>query len=85
MRPAVMHIMEDGSVASVELAKRGSSSDVDRLFPLEVQAKFSYYTGDSAFYGRLKEMLDHLYYREMHLEEPPLIVLLVPTITVPAP
>jgi hypothetical protein len=76
MRPAVIHLRRDGSIGSVEIPKRGSPSDVDRMFPQEVQAKFSYYTGDSVLFGRLKEMLDHLYYRETHSEEPPLIVLL---------
>jgi hypothetical protein len=74
-RPAVIHIGADGSIHSVEMAKRGSSSEFNRLFPEEIQAKFSLYTGDSSWNGRLKEMLDHLNYREAHPEEPPLIVL----------
>jgi len=76
MRPAVIYLSADGSIRSVEIPKRGSPSDVDRLFPPEAQARFYYYTGDSVLFGRLKEMLDHLYYRETRSEEPPLIVLL---------
>jgi hypothetical protein len=71
----VIHLATDGAVQSVEIPKRGSSSDIDRMFPEEAQMKFSLYAGDSLFYGRLKEMIDHLSYREIHPEEPPLIVL----------
>ena len=75
MRPAVIHLRSDGSVRSVEILERGHPLDVDRLFPEEAQVKFRFYQGNSAFDGRLKEMLDHLYYRETHPEEPPLLVL----------
>lgn len=75
LRPVVIHLDVDGSVQGVEIPKRGSSSDIDRMFPEEVQMKFSLYTGNSLFNGRLKEMLNHLSYRETHPEEPPLIVL----------
>jgi hypothetical protein len=74
-RPAVIHLGADGSVQSVEIPKRGSSSDINRMFPEEAQTKFSLYTGDSLFNGRLKEMIDHLNYRVLHPDEPPLIVL----------
>jgi hypothetical protein len=59
----------------VEVPERGSPSDIDRMFPKEVQMKFSLYTGNSIFTGRLREMYNHLIYRETHPEEPPLIVL----------
>lgn len=85
MLPAVIHIDLDGSVQSIEIPKRGSSSNVDSLFPEDVQMKFSLYTGDSVFFGRLKEMLDHLYYRLAHPEEPPLIVLSVMPTSTPTP
>jgi hypothetical protein len=84
-RPAVIHLGADGSVHSVEIPKRGSSSDTNRMFPEEAQVKFSLYTGDSLFDGRLKEMLNHLNYRETHPEEPPLIVLLATPIPTPTP
>jgi hypothetical protein len=74
-RPAVIHLEIDGAVLRVEIPKRGSSSDIERMFPEEAQMKFSLYAGDSLFYGRLKEMIDHLGYRETHPEEPPLVVL----------
>ncbi|HNQ94464.1 MAG TPA: hypothetical protein PKK96_17340 [Anaerolineales bacterium] len=73
-RPAVIHLGADGSVLSVEIPKRGSSSDIDRMFPKEARMKFGLYTGNSLFDGRLKEMLNHLIYRETHPDEPPLIV-----------
>lgn len=82
MRPTVIHLRSNGSVRSVEILRRGHPSDIDRLFPKEAQAKFSFYQGMSAFDGRLKEMLDHLYYREAHPEEPPLVILsAIPTVT----
>ena len=84
-RPAVVHLDADGSVRSVEVPKRGSASDIDRMFPEEAQVKFSLYTGGSLFDGRLKEMLDHLSYRETHPEEPPLIVLLATPMPTPTP
>ncbi|MFZ5909347.1 MAG: hypothetical protein ACOYYU_04965 [Chloroflexota bacterium] len=76
-RPAVIHLEADGSVHSVEIPKRGASADVDRMFPKEAKVKFSLYTGNSLFHGRLKEMLNHLNYRKIHPEEPPMIVLSV--------
>lgn len=84
-RPAVLHLEADGSVHSVEIPKRGSTSDINRMFPEEAQVKFSLYTGGSLFDGRLKEMLNHLNYRETYPEEPPLIVLLATPIPTPKP
>ncbi len=82
MRPAVIYLRSNGSVRSVEILRRGHPTDIDRLFPKEAQAKFSFYEGMSAFDGRLKEMLDHLYYRETHPEEPPLVILsAIPIVT----
>lgn len=85
MRPVVIHLEADGSIRGVEIPKRGSSSDISRMFPEEVQAKFSLYTGNSLFDGRLKEMLNHLIYRETHPEEPPLVVLLATWTPSPTP
>ena len=73
-RPAVIHLGFDGSFRSVEVPKRNQAF-VDKLFPKEVQAKFSLYTGDSLFTGRLRELLNHVRFREIHPEEPPLIIL----------
>ena len=84
-RPAVIHLAADGSVHGVEIPKRGSTSDINKMFPEEAQMKFSLYTGSSLFDGRLKEMLNHLNYRETHPEEPPLIVLLATPIPTPKP
>jgi len=75
-RPAIIHIEPDGSVNNAEILERGSSdADIDRMFPKEAQAKFIFYTGNSIFNGRRREMYDHLIYRETHPEEPPLNVL----------
>ena len=74
-RPAIIHLGADGSVHNVEIPERGSPSDIDRMFPEEAQMKFSFYIGNSIFHGRLREMYNHLIYRETHPEEPPLIVL----------
>lgn len=84
-RPAVIHLGADGSVHNVEIPKRGSSSDIDRIFPKEAQMKFSLYIGNSIFDGRLREMYNHLIYRETHPEEPPLIILLATPIPTPTP
>ena len=71
-RPAVIRL-EDGSFYNVEIPERGVSSDIDRIFPKEIQMKFSFYTG--GFYGRLEEMYNHIKYRQVHPEEPPLVIL----------
>ena len=74
-RPAVIRLGLDGAIQEVEVPRRGNSSNVDELFPKQVQEKFDAYTGNSIFDGRIKEMYDHLVYRETHPETPPLIVL----------
>ncbi|MBI5825972.1 MAG: hypothetical protein HZB18_18245 [Chloroflexi bacterium] len=84
-RPAVIHLRADGSVKSVEVPKRGASSNIDKLFPEEVQAKFGFYTRNSIFDGRLMEMINHLNYRLTHPEEPPLIVLSAMPTATPTP
>jgi hypothetical protein len=83
-RPAVIHLGQDGSVLIVEVPERGSS-DIDRMFPEEAQIKFNFYIGNSIFSGRLREMYNHLIYRETHPEEPPLIVLSVMLAATPTP
>ena len=83
-RPAVIYLGIGGSLQRVEVPKRGSG-DTDKLFPEAARMKFSLYTGDSIFSGRLREMLDHIVYRETHPEEPPLIVLLATPIPTPTP
>jgi hypothetical protein len=74
-RPAVIRLGLDGSIQEVEVLKRSTSSNVDELFPKEVQEKFDAYTGNSIIDGRIKEMHGHLVHRETHPEEPPLIIL----------
>ena len=75
--PAIIHINIDGSVQNVEVPSRGSTwkSDINKMFPNEVQEKFDRYTGNSNFYGRIREMIDHIKYRRQYPEEPPLVVL----------
>jgi hypothetical protein len=80
-RPAVIRLGMDGSIQEVEVLKRSTSSNVDELFPKEVQEKFDIYTGNSLFVGRMKEIIDHINYRRQHPEEPPLVVQsFVPTV-----
>ncbi len=74
-RPAVIHLGTDGAIQQVEVLKRDSSSNVDDLFPKEVQEKFSLYALGATFDGRRKEMYQHLIYRETHPDIPPLVVL----------
>ena len=87
-RPAVIYLKPDGSIQNIEILERGSKaeSDSQRMFPADVREKFDlYYTGSSMFFGRRKEFIDHIDYRETHPEEPPLIILsVVPTI-IPTP
>ena len=74
-RPAVIRLGLDGAIQEVEVPRRGHSSNVDELFPKQVQEKFDAYTGNSIFDGRIRELYDHLVYRETHPETPPLVVL----------
>lgn len=84
-RPAVIRLGTDGSIQEVVVPRRGHSSDVDELFPQEIQEKFSFYELGATFDGRRKEMYDHLVYRETHPEEPPLIILSVMPAIPPTP
>lgn len=52
------------------------------MFPEDVRNKLDFYTGKSLFVGRIKEMMNHIDYRQTHPEEPPLVVLsAMPTAT----
>ena len=74
-RPAVIRLGIDGAIQEVEVLKRSASSNVDELFPKEVQEKFNFYVQMYGFDGRLRELYDHLIYRETHPETPPMVVL----------
>jgi hypothetical protein len=74
-RPAVIRLGIDGAIQEVEVLKRSASSNVDELFPKEVQENFNFYVQMYGFDGRLRELYDHLIYRETHPETPPLVVL----------
>jgi hypothetical protein len=74
-RPVVIRLGMDGAIQEVEVLKRSTSSNVDELFPKEVQEKFNFYVQMYGFDGRLRELYDHLIYRETHPETPPLVVL----------
>jgi hypothetical protein len=76
--PAVISLSTAGSVQNVEVPEINNStwdSQILKMFPADVREKFGLYTGDSLFLGRIKEMINHIQYRETHPEEPPLIVL----------
>ena len=74
--PAVIQLESDGSVLSVETATSTTSNNsswsenIVKLFPPDVREKFAYYNG-----GRVKEMEEHIEWRRIHPEEPPLIIL----------
>lgn len=77
--PAVIYVETDGSIKGVEYAFPGYGRDnvIKELFPLDVQLKiYSYFSS-----ARSQEMIEHIKYRFMHPEEPPLIVLLNPSTT----
>jgi hypothetical protein len=71
--PVVIHFRADGSIHNVEIPHRASewSSNINRMFPKEIQAKFKLYV----YSERYAEMLNHLRFRLYHPEEPPLVVL----------
>jgi hypothetical protein len=82
--PAIIHLVSDESISAVEIPRTGSDydSDVQGIFPKDIQAKFlSYYPYP---FGRVWEMLKHIEWRQKHIEEPPLIILSATTV-VPTP
>lgn len=85
--PAIIHINIDGSVQNVEVPRRSSKweADINKMFPTEVQEKFDTYTGNSNFYGRIREMIDHIKYREQHPETPPLVIQSSTPVVLPTP
>ncbi|MEW6713139.1 MAG: hypothetical protein AB1403_25185, partial [Candidatus Riflebacteria bacterium] len=83
--PTVIYLETDGTIRSVRVAGyNGPFFDLE-LFPADVQKKCSLYTGNSLFYGRLKEMINHLHYRREHPKEPPLVVLSAMPTATPTP
>ena len=84
-RPAVIYLEADGTIRNVRVAGyKGPYFDLD-LFPAEVQEKRGLYTGYSRFNGRIREMVNHIDYREIHPEEPPLVVLSAMPTATPTP
>jgi hypothetical protein len=85
--PAVIYLGENESIQNVKVPFRDSKWEirVQEMFPVEVREKFSFYIGNSLFYGRIKEMIDHIDYREAHPEEPPMVVLSSSLATTPTP
>ena len=65
--PAVIYLGADGTVQNVEIPEYGSNylSDIRRMFPLDVQKRIA----------DIGKMEDHIEWRRIHPEEPPLIVL----------
>mgnify|MGYP000973853259 FL=1 len=73
--PAVIYLEKDGAIRDVRIARyKGDSFDLS-IFPEYVQEKCDLYLGYSLFDGRIKEMIEHVHYRETHPEIPPLVVL----------
>ena len=85
--PTAVYLESDGSVQSVEVPSRGSTweSDINKMFPKEVQEKFDTYTRYSLFDGRIREMIDHIKYREQHPDVPPLTILSAMPAVTPIP
>jgi hypothetical protein len=71
--PVVIHFRTDGSIHNMEIPRRASEwfPDINRMFPVEIQAKFRLYTYSEIY----TDMLNHLRYRFNHPEEPPLVIL----------
>ncbi len=70
---SVIHLEADGSIQNVEtLGLDLNYSSGILMFPADVQEKFDYY-----HFGRVEKMSEHLDWRRIHPEEPPLIVLSV--------
>jgi len=84
--PAVIHLKADGSIEYVEVPGHGSTmeTNIQKMFPADVRAKFDLYYS-SSFYGRTRDLMDHLQYRQTHPEEPPLIVLSATPAATPTP
>jgi hypothetical protein len=84
-RPAVIHLGADGSVQGVEIPKRGSLSDFNRLFPETARGKMNWYVDNMDDSGEemIRELYSHIEYRKTHPEEPPLIVLSATPISTP--
>ncbi|MBI5298549.1 MAG: hypothetical protein HY869_24000 [Chloroflexi bacterium] len=73
-RFAVIHLGANEKVQTVETPSNGDgwASDVQRMFPSNVQEKIASY--DDNHYIK-QEMLNHIEWRRTHSDEPPLIVL----------
>ena len=70
--PVVIHLKNEGTVLSAERAGSNWSADIVRLFPPDVREKFAHYNS-----GRATEMQEHIEWRRIHPDEPPLIILSV--------
>jgi len=71
---AVIHLAANGAVQTVEAPVNGDgwASDVQRIFPSDVQEKIASYDDNHYI---TQEMLNHIDWRRTHPDEPPLIVL----------
>ena len=75
--PAVLYLNESG-YAQRAVAPRPDvywQDDAQKLFPADMQKKFTLYTGNPQFSNKLLEMVAHTYYRYIHPDQPPLAVL----------
>jgi hypothetical protein len=83
--PAVISLEADGSIQKVGIPTLSNStwdSQIQRMFPVDVQEKiYSYYSPHVPYTGRPEVLRIHLHYRREHSEEPPVAVLSAP----PAP
>jgi hypothetical protein len=75
--PAVIYLNESGYAQRAEAPRPDVywQDDAPKLFPAEMQKKFTLYTGSSQFSSKLHEMVAHTHYRYTHPDQPPLAVL----------
>ena len=77
IKPALIHLMPDGSIQKVEVPFHGSNWEftIRKLFSSDVREKIdAYFISSSSNTGRAEELRIHLQYRLTHPEVPPLIV-----------
>ncbi|MDL1919001.1 hypothetical protein FBQ83_06715 [Chloroflexi bacterium CFX5] len=82
-KPAVMYFKTDGSIQGVEIAVYGSTwdSDIRRMFPEDVREVIN----SGFFIQRSVELKNHIEWRRMQSEVPPLIILSVTLSATPTP
>ena len=87
-KPAVIHLISDGSIQKVEVPFHGSAweSTVQTLFPADMREKIdAYFYSLASNSGRAEELRMHLLYRRTYPEVPPLTILSTMPMPTPTP